>query len=137
MDYEQFKIKEFDCWSLYLHQNQYSYLGRCYASARREEANLVTEINIYEAIELTIKIIPSWYKAISRLYGASTPNVAIFGNEWPHLHTHLIPRFKDKKEYYGIEFVDPNPQGNYSPYPKREIQLEILLKIKEDIGKLL
>ena len=135
MDYEQFKIKRFDLWDLYLHKNQFPYLGRCYASAIREDANLVTDMKTSEAEELISMVIPSWHRAVSKLFGESRPNVAILGNEWPHLHAHLIPRFKEPKHFYDIEFVDPNPKGNYSPYPKREISLEVILKIKEDIGK--
>tara|TARA_Y100000034_G_C6690739_1_gene304136 strand:- start:75 stop:359 length:285 start_codon:yes stop_codon:yes gene_type:complete len=86
-----------------------------------------------ETEELFTIIVPKWHKAISGLFGNSRPNVAILGNEWPHLHAHLIPRFHDTKHFYGIDFKDPNPKGNYSPHPKKEISLDILLKIKEDI----
>ena len=133
IDYEQFKIKRFAFWDLYLHQNQSPYIGRCYASAIREDANLVTEMEKGEAEELSSIIVPSWHHVVSKLFGDSRPNVAILGNEWPHLHAHLIPRFHGTKYFYGIEFVDPNPRGIYSPYPKQEIALEVLLNIKENI----
>jgi len=135
--YEQFKIMEFKCWDLYLHENQFPYLGRCYASSNREEANLVTDITSLESTELFSIVIPSWHNAIKKLFGRSRPNVAILGNEWNHLHVHLIPRFKEPKRFYDIEFIDPNPKGNYSPYPKKEIPLETLLMIKEDIKSLI
>lgn len=133
MDYEQFKIKEFFLWDLYLHKNQYPYLGRCYASAIRGDVNLVTDITKQEAEDLFSIVIPSWHKAVSELFGESRPNVAILGNEWPHLHAHLIPRFQGTRHFYKIDFIDPNPKGNWSPYPKREISLEVLLRIKGDI----
>ncbi len=133
MDYEQFKIKRFDCWDLYLHKNQFPYVGRCYASAIREDADLITEMETAEAEELFSIVVPEWHRTISRLFGESRPNVAILGNEWPHLHAHLIPRFSETKSFYGIDFIDPNPKGNYSPYPKREISLDVLLQIKDDI----
>ena len=133
MDYEQFKIKRFDLWDLYLHKNQFPYIGRCYASAIRADADLVTDMATKEAEELFSLVIPSWYKAILKLFGKSHPNVAILGNEWPHLHAHLIPRFQDTKHFYEIDFIDPNPKGNYSPYPKKEISLDIILKIKKDM----
>ena len=135
MEYEQFKIKRFDLWDLYLHKNQFPYLGRCYASAIREDAELVTDMETIEAEELFSIVIPEWHKAVSRLFGDSRPNVAILGNDWPHLHAHLIPRFTYTKQFYGMDFTDPNPKGNYSPYPKREIYLDVLLTIKEDIKR--
>ena len=133
MDYEQFKIKRFKFWDLYLHKNQFPYIGRCYASAIREDADLVTDMKTSEAEELFSIVIPSWHKTVSKLFGESRPNVAILVNEWSHLHAHLIPRFQDTKHFYEIDFIDPNPKGNYSPYPKREISLDVLLRIKEDI----
>jgi diadenosine tetraphosphate (Ap4A) HIT family hydrolase len=135
MDYEQFKIKRFNLWELYLHKNQFPYLGRCYASAIRKSIDLVTEIETTESEELFSTVIPEWYKAVSKLFGEFRPNVAILGNEWHHLHIHLIPRFYDSKTFYGIDFIDPNPKGNYSPYSKREISLDVLLRIKEDIKR--
>lgn len=137
MDYEQFKIKQFDLWDLYLHKNQFPYLGRCYALTIRENADSITDITKEEAEELFSLIIPSWQRSVSELYGKSHPNVAFMGNDWHHLHAHLIPRFQYAKHIYGIDFIDPNPKGNYSPYPKKEILLEILLKIKEDIGQII
>ncbi len=133
MDYNQFKIKEYQYWDLFLDQNQYLYVGRCYAWAKRVEADMVTDMNQEEREELFEEIIPTWKKAVESLYGAIRPNVAILGNLTPHLHAHLIPRFQTPKTIHGIEFIDPNPKGNYAPYPKKELPLEIVLKIKEEI----
>jgi|TARA_B100001971_G_C17861741_1_gene368691 diadenosine tetraphosphate (Ap4A) HIT family hydrolase len=133
MDYEQFKIRRFDFWDLYLHENQFPYIGRCYASAIREDADLVTDMTLQESQDLFSIVVPSWHEVVSNLYGESRPNVAILGNEWAHLHAHLIPRFQDTKRFYEIDFADPNPTGNYAPYQKKEISLDVLLRIKEDI----
>ncbi len=133
MDYDQFKIKEYNNWDLFLHINQFPYLGRCYAWARREDADKITEINSGELVELFETIIPAWDRAVYRLFQHDRPNVAILGNEAPHLHAHLIPRYNAPRFYFGIDFVDPNPKGNYAPYPKRKIELDILLIIKEAI----
>jgi hypothetical protein len=37
------------------------------------------------------------------------------------------------RTFHGIEFVDPNPKGNYAPYPKKDIRLDTLLRIRDDI----
>lgn len=133
MDYGQFKIKEYDNWDLFLHTNQYPYLGRCYAWAKRKEADKITDISSGELIELFGEIIPSWNLAVDLLFQHDRPNVAILGNEAPHLHAHLIPRYNTAREFHGIIFTDPNPAGNYAPYPKQKIELELLLKIKDAI----
>jgi len=83
--------------------------------------------------ELFSKVIPEWNKAVAELFKHDWPNMAILGNEAPHLHAHLIPRYHSPRHAYGIEFIDPNPKGNYAPYPKQEIALDVLLRIKEDM----
>ncbi len=132
-DYSHLKIKSYDLWDLFLHEKQFPYIGRCYAWAIRDGAVKVTDMNAPERGELFSKIIPAWNNAVAELFKHDWPNVAILGNEAPHLHAHLIPRYRSPRNFYGIEFIDPNPKGNYSPYPKKKIDLEILLQIKEEM----
>lgn len=134
-DYEYLKIKTYSNWDLFLHENQYPYIGRCYSWAKRNNANLVTEMTVEERDELFDYIIPAWQNSISEIFGKNRPNIAILGNEAPHLHAHLIPRYQFKMPYcYGMKFEDPNPKGNYSPYEKKKLPLEILLEIKDKIA---
>ena len=94
MDYEKLKVKEYNLWDLFLHEQQHPYIGRCYVWARRGEAKKVTDMTLAEGAELFQTIIPSWDNAIKNLFNHDWPNVAIFGNEAPlHLHAHLIPRY--------------------------------------------
>ena len=131
--YARWLLAEYDHWRLFLHTDQFPYIGRCYAAAKRSEADFITDILPSESNELMHIVIPAWNEAIKALFRHDRPNVAILGNEWRHLHAHLIPRYHTPRTFYGIEFVDPNPKGNYSPFTKREISDEILLKVKEDI----
>ena len=132
-DYEQFKIKIYNLWDLYLHINQNPYVGRCYAWAKRENANFVTDMTEEETLELFHTIVPEWDSAISSLYLHDRSNVAILGNTAPHLHAHLIPRYRTPRHLYNHVFTDPNPKGNYAPYPKHEFPTTTLLQIKDDI----
>lgn len=135
--HSQFKLKEYVFWDLFLHQNQYPYIGRCYAWARRGEAEKVTDMKAEETEEVFGVMIPAWDLAITELYQHDWPNVTILGNSTPHLHAHFIPRYKTSRTIHGIEFIDPNPNCNYAPYPKKELPLETLLQIKEEIQKIL
>lgn len=132
-DYRQLKIKEFEFWNLQLHTNQFPYIGRSYAWCKRD-AKTVIDMNEQENAELFSKIIPQWWNAVRNLYHPELPNVSCYGNEAKHLHWHMIPRFTGKKIFYGVEFEDINKGKNYAPYPKKEISLEILTKIKNDIA---
>lgn len=90
-------------------------------------------MGVAERDELFSLIIPLWEKAVQQLYSPDKTNLAILGNETSHLHAHIIPRYSTPRNYYKIEFVDSNPKGNYAPYEKKKIDLDILLQIKEDI----
>jgi len=39
----------------------------------------------------------------------------------------------EPKNFHGICFTDPNPNGNYSPYGHKELSNETLILIKEEI----
>src|SRR3989344_6980266 len=129
MEYEQFRIKRYDNWGLFLHTAQFPYLGRCYAWALREEAERVTDMNLLERNELFDIVIPEWDKAVKKLFNHDWSNVVLLGNNSPHIHWHLIPRFNSPRKINNIEFIDQNPKGNYAPYLKKELPLEMLLKI--------
>ena len=107
-----------------------------YETTRREEADRISDMNLDERQELFGIIIPHWENAIKILYGDFRTNISILGNESPHLHAHLVPR-QINKTIYGVEFKDPNPKGNYAPYEKKEIPLKVLIKIRDDIKKLI
>ena len=133
MDYEQLKIKAYSLWDLFLHKHQFPYIGRCYAWAKREDAKTVRDMRKDERGELFDIIIPEWDIAIKILFAHARANFTSLGNTHNHLSWHLIPRYKQSRELFGIDFIDPDPSRNYSPYPKKEISLETLIKIKEQI----
>lgn len=133
MDYEQLKIKSYSIWDLFLHKHQFPYIGRTYASAKRPEARTIADMKKEERDELFNLIVPEWEVAVKVLFSPSRTNMACLGNTHNHLRWHLIPRYKEPKELFGITFTDPNPSRNYSPYPKMNISLETLLQIKEMI----
>ena len=65
-------------------------------------------------------------------------NYSLLGNYFPHLHWHLIPRYKDKsKDNYffnnGLEYpiLGRMISGRYEV--KREALLALILKIKKNI----
>jgi diadenosine tetraphosphate (Ap4A) HIT family hydrolase len=133
-DYNDFKVKVYDNWDLFLHANQFPYVGRCYAWAKREDARILTDMNKLERDELFDIVIPEWHQVIHTVYANDWYNVAFLGNETPHLHAHLIPRYHSPLNIQNIEFKDPNPKGNYAPYPKKQLPLKLITQIKEDIG---
>ena len=130
MDFEKLLLKTYENWDLYLHQNQSPYIGRAYAWVKRDEAKELSDMNKNERNELYDLIIPEWENAVKKQFQHDWTNIACFGNTSPHLHYHLIPRYHSKKEFFNQEFFDENPQGNYAPYKKIDLEEELLMKIK-------
>lgn len=125
------KLFDFEHWGLYLHGNQYPYIGRCYAWANREDADLVTDMTFDERNELYGEIIPLWWDAVQELFGSIRPNISCLGNEAPHLHYHLIPRYDQLVKFQGINFEDVNQGRNYAPYEKKSVGANVLFDIRD------
>lgn len=134
MDYEQLLIEEFDDWKLYLHPNQYPYIGRCYAWSKHDDAKTVDDMLPKATFELFHIILPDWRLAMQELYQPIRSNVSIMCNETLHLHAHLIPRYDTPRIVHDITFFDHNPDGNYAPYAKPKLSEEFLQQVKADIA---
>ncbi|MBU1557387.1 hypothetical protein KKC45_00270 [Patescibacteria group bacterium] len=134
MDYEKLKIKGFKYWDLYLHKNQFPYIGRCYAWAKNNKADKINDMTKEEQNELFEIIIPRWNNSIEKSFGKQRPNIACFGNTSPHLHWHFIPRYNKKIIFKGEPFIPVNPGKNYAPYPKTNMDSETLQEIKDLIS---
>lgn len=133
-EFARYKIKAYTHWILYLHEEQYPYLGRCYAAAKRDTAEKTTDMNADEREELFTVVLPAWDKAISSLFDYDWPNISSLGNTWHHLHWHFIPRYHKDIEYNEIVFHDPKPDYNYSPHEKKHLDEPVLQEIKQLIA---
>ncbi len=133
MDYSKFKLKEYALWDLYMQDQQYPYLGRCYAWAKRENAETILDMDLHETSELFEIVIPEWNESVKQCFQHDRVNVACLCNTAHHLHWHLIPRYFTPRTFAGIEFIDSRPEHNYAPYEKRKIDEKTLLEIKEKI----
>lgn len=133
--YEAYLIARYTHWNLYLQQNQSPYLGRCYAAAVREDADFATDMTPSERDELFDVIIPNWKKNLNQVAPFDRENIAIFWNDWNHLHVHLIPRRNASIKYCDHIFTDPRPTGNYSPFAKEELPQDVTASILADMRK--
>ena len=129
--YWWYQLKWYKYWVLYLHPNQYPYLGRCYAASIRVEPHF-SNATWEELNELSL-IIEDWERAVKSIFEIDFwHNLAIFGNDWPQNHAHFIPRYSQGFEFGGVWFEDPRPGRceSYSPYPKKKLPEVILLEMK-------
>jgi len=136
IDFRKLEIGEYRHWKLFLNEYQ-CYLGRVCLVAKREDANDFIEMTEEEREEF-FQIAKCVNKALKDLFNPDLMNYAALGNNFKHLHVHLIPRYEKPREFAGIGFIDKRWGKNYAPYDRDfKITLEGLLEIKDAIGSLL
>lgn len=143
-EYEKFIIKEYQYWTLLLHEDQ-RYLGRSYIWLRRPgKMQSFFELFPQEEFERS-RIGASYETVIRKLWQADLFNDVWLGNEirshGGHGHMHFIPRYHNKREFAGVTFVDQRfrrgREKNYSPYKKFRPKEEVLFKIRDAIREII
>lgn len=56
--------------------------------------------------------------AVRETMGADKMNLASLGNQTPHVHWHVVPRFRDDRHFPGPIWAAP--QRPHAPHPERE-----------------
>lgn len=131
MDYDQLKIKSYKYWDVYLHENQ-CYLGTVFVLLR-DEAGVEDFLSIEgEVRDEFFKIGKEIKKALKELFQPDKMNYAALSNTSPKIHVHLVPRYKDSREFNGFTFEDARYGKNYAPYDKSfELEMDMLIKIRD------
>jgi diadenosine tetraphosphate (Ap4A) HIT family hydrolase len=131
MDYEKLKIKSYKYWDLYLHENQ-SYLGRVFVQLK-DEKGVEDFLDIQgEVREEFFQIGQNVKKALKNLYKPDKMNYAALSNTSPVIHMHIIPRYKETREFDGVIFKDTRWGQNYAPYDRSFVLDEsTLFKIRD------
>ena len=131
MDYEKLKIKSYQYWDLYLHENQ-CYLGRSFALLR-EDAGVEDFLAIEGAVRDEFFSIGQDYKtALKTLFQPDKMNYAALSNTSPKIHVHLVPRYQGPREFAGVVFHDTRWGKNYAPYDRSFVLDEsVIFQIRE------
>jgi diadenosine tetraphosphate (Ap4A) HIT family hydrolase len=106
------KIAEYEHWTVYLDLKQY-YLGRVFVWAKRPEAIDMFELTTEEWAEFR-SIAEDIKQMYAQTFTPDTLNVAFLGNDVPHCHCHIVPRYKTPRVIDGNTFIDENWGHNYS-----------------------
>ncbi len=131
VDYEQLKIKSYKYWDLYLHENQ-CYLGRVFVQLKDE-----TGVDDFLAIEGEVReeffsIGEDVKVALQTLFQPDKMNYAALSNTSPVIHVHIVPRYKEPREFAGLNFKDTRWGQNYAPYDKSfVIDQDVLFQIRD------
>ncbi len=131
MDYELLKIRSYKHWDLYLHENQ-CYLGRVFVLLKDDEGVEDFLAIKGEVREEFFKIGEEVKTALNVLFQPDKMNYAALSNTSAAIHVHLIPRYKESREFAGVTFRDVRWGANYAPYD-RSFLLErpVLFEIRD------
>ncbi len=137
MDYNLLKIKSYKYWEVYLHENQ-CYIGRVFVLLKEDE-----EIEDFLAIEGEIRdefffIGKEVKKALKSLFKPDKMNYAALSNTSEKIHVHIVPRYKEAREFGGVIFNDARWGKNYAPYDRSfALDESTLFKIRDALKETL
>lgn len=139
MDYDLLKIKSYQHWEVYLHENQ-CYIGRVFVLLKEESyGNADDFLGVgAEVREEFFQIGQEVKRALKTLFKPDRMNYAALSNTSEKIHVHLVPRYKDKREFAGVTFHDQRWGKNYAPYD-RDFVLEegVLFQIRDTLKEVL
>lgn len=131
-------IFETEHWLIYLAPSQ-RFLGTCVVVLKRYCGNL-SQLNSEEWADF-IEIVEKLEAALNKMFSPNLFNWSCFMNSAhrsdppnPEVHWHFIPRYKNKVEFEGFIFRDPD--FGYIPQPiERKIPEDIMEKIVDEIKR--
>ncbi len=131
MDYELLKIKSYKHWDVYLHENQ-CYLGRVFVLLK-DDKNVEDFLAIEGEVRDEFFFIGNQIKAaLKTLFKPDKMNYAALSNTSEKIHVHLVPRYKEPREFAGVPFIDTRWGKNYAPYDRSfALEESILFKIRD------
>ncbi|GFP76946.1 HIT family protein [Clostridium fungisolvens] len=107
LDNLMLKVTKLDVSTLYLFKEQ-TYKGRCVV-AYDNHVNELFEISESE-LALFMKDVATAAKAIKTAFGADKMNLGAYSDKLPHLHFHVVPKYKDGYSWGGT--FEMNPANN-------------------------
>jgi diadenosine tetraphosphate (Ap4A) HIT family hydrolase len=101
------KITKLSVSTLYLFKEQ-TYKGRCVV-AYDNHINELFELSDEERTSF-MKDVATAAKAIKEAFGADKMNLGAYSDKLPHLHFHIVPKYKDGYSWGGT--FEMNPAAN-------------------------
>lgn len=124
-------IKEYKHWILLI-RNRNITLGNCVAITKRHMERF-SEITL-EEMEDFQKVVKDVETALMSAFKYDKINYLMLMMKDKHTHFHIIPRYKESREFAGLEWKDdfnPDPLTQKSP----PVEQQVLNKVKEELKK--
>ncbi|HVC77549.1 MAG TPA: HIT family protein, partial [Candidatus Micrarchaeaceae archaeon] len=120
-----------ELWSTVLNRNQ-NLLGKCMIVLNRTEID-VGRLTEDEWSDLLTQI-ARLRSALDSLFRPDHYNYAFLMNQDAQVHLHVLPRYKDSREWDGLQFIDPS-FGSMWQVDARVLDSATLSRMAEAIAK--
>ncbi len=107
-------IKEYTHWDLQLFVDDQYYIGRTVAVLQGRHITNIKDLTLEERNELFEKVLPNINNALDNIFSPDLYNYSSLGNDCSHVHMHIIPRYKEVREFEGEKFKDEYWNKTYS-----------------------
>jgi diadenosine tetraphosphate (Ap4A) HIT family hydrolase len=129
-------IGESEHWLIVLNDDQ-SLLGRTYLMLKRPEKDVLALTAEEQSDMFTLS--KRARTAMEALWDPDHFNYAFLMNRTPQVHFHIIPRYRQRREFAGGTFVDPEFGDHYGVGPARKLSpgayTEILAALRKRLGR--
>lgn len=112
LESEGSKIMETEHFAVFLDRKQY-YLGRTFVWAKRADCSDYFAMNDEEWQDIR-DVTQKMNQAYARTFKPDMINIAFLGNEKPHLHAHMVPRYEKPPIFENMDWTDHAWGNNYS-----------------------
>ncbi|MBI5470517.1 hypothetical protein HY968_04355 [Candidatus Kaiserbacteria bacterium] len=136
-EYQWSILKEYEYWTLLLYEKPSPFLGKAVIWLAREgEMQRYSELTLDELKELQI-VLKEYEAALERLWKPDHMNYMWLGNLFNehggHGHMHVVPRYKNPREFDGVEFVDSRYGKFHKPYDEPIFARAQMEKVRDAI----
>jgi diadenosine tetraphosphate (Ap4A) HIT family hydrolase len=123
-----------ELWTMALNENQ-ALLGRCYFALNRHETDAIS----ISAAEQTALF--NWFRlaksALDTLFAPDHYNYVLLMNVEPHVHAHIIARYRSVRSFRGESFVDGHFGDHYDPGATHILTDDLFANLAADISRAL
>ncbi len=132
-EYQWSILKEYEYWTLLLYEKPTPFLGRAVVwLARDGDMQRYSELTIAELTELK-QVILEYETVLANLWKPDHMNYMWLGNFFHehagHGHMHLFPRYKEPREFDGVDFIDTRYGAFHFPYENPQFSRKQMEKV--------
>ena len=122
--------KDFGYWKLLVSNNTRT-LGNCVLIVNRDVRRF-SELTPEEVVNLGIAV-KETENALQSAFQYDKINWLMLMMKDPQVHFHVIPRYKESKQFANTEFVDGLQEGDPLMYDKIDLSQEVLNLVRDEL----